>query len=632
MSLPEHPVSQPLGAGNERPTRVRHVVVGTTALTSLLLYLDRFCLGMAIPYVRDELRLTDTQAGWALSIFFLSYSLAQVPSGWLSDRFGGRWMLALYVVGWSVFTAAVGLVAGLTALLAARLLVGAAQAGAYPTAANLVSKWVPFSRRGAASALIAFGGRVGGFIAPVLTAYLIVQFVPRTQSSQLGADDLKDPVLWCAAVLPHTSDPVARDGTGQSPPPAELPSQPPGEPPAESPALRMGRKILQRATPEERQLVEQTAQAAARFQAARRAAARSGADGSAAVAAAGRPPELSAGQRELLRGLLNRAIADPTLAEERDFADLANCEQEALALLRRLRELEPLESERLNRLLLEAVFPESIRKLYVAGWRPVMFVYGGAGLLVALMYWWLVRDHPWAHPGCNAAERALIAHGRPASVPDSEGRSAGGVPLRPLLTDVSMWLMCLVQFTTNLGWAFLPLLLPTYLLEEHHVPIIERGWMASVPLALGMLGMLAGGRITDWAARHLGIRWGRALPVALTRFLAAIAYLLVFLLPLGPWAATLVLALVAIGTDMGSPAVWAFMQDVGGRNVGSILGWGNMWGNFGALVCAPLLLAIQQQGGYSGAFLFCAAAFAVSGLAALGINASVPIEPRPRRA
>lgn len=624
MSLPAPHASYRLGPEHERPTRIRHVVVGTTALTSLLLYLDRFCLGMAIPYVRDELRLTDTQAGWALSIFFLSYSLAQVPSGWLGDRFGGRWMLTLYVVGWSVFTAAVGLVAGLTALLAARLLVGAAQAGAYPTAANLVSKWVPFSRRGAASALIAFGGRVGGFIAPVLTAYLIVQFVPRTQSSQLGADDLKDPVLWCTRVVPRTADAPAPGGTG--PPPSS------SEPATESPALRMGRKILQRATPEERRLVEQTAQAAARSQAARHAAARLGADGSAAVAGAARQPELSPRQREQLRGLLNRAIADPTLADEQDFADLANCEQEALALLPRLRELSPLESERLNRLLLEAVFPESIRKLYVAGWRPVMFVYGGAGLLVALMYWWLVRDHPSAHPGCNAAERALIAHGRPASVPDSEGRSAGGVPLGPLLTDVSMWLMCLVQFTTNLGWAFLPLLLPTYLLEEHHVPIIERGWMASVPLALGMLGMLAGGRLTDWAARRMGIRWGRALPVALTRLLAAIAYLLVFLLPLGPWAATLVLALVAIGTDMGSPAVWAFMQDVGGRNVGSILGWGNMWGNFGALVCAPLLLAIQQQLGYSGAFLFCAAAFAVSGLAALGINASVPIEPRPRRA
>jgi MFS family permease len=596
------------------------VVVGTTALTSLLLYLDRFCLGMAIPYVRDELHLTDTQAGWALSIFFLSYSLAQVPSGYLSDRFGGRLMLALYVVGWSVFTAAVGLVAGLTALLAARLLVGAAQAGAYPTAANLVSKWVPFSRRGAASALIAFGGRVGGFIAPVLTAYLIVQFVPRTQSSQLGADDLKDPVLWCAKVLPPPTDAPTTGSAGDA-----TPARP-------SPAVRIGRKVLQRATAEELQLVEQAAQAAARYQAAQRAAARSGTDGSPAAVASATAPELSPREREMLRGLLNRAIADPTLAAAEDFADLANCEQEALALLPRLQELSPLESERLNRLLLEAVFPESIRKLYVAGWRPVMFVYGGAGLLVALLYWWLVRDHPAAHPGCNAAELALIAHGRPPSVAESEGRSAGGVPLRPLLVDGSMWLMCLVQFTTNLGWAFLPLLLPTFLLEEHHVPIIERGWMASVPLALGMLGMLAGGRITDWAARRLGIRWGRALPVAFTRFLAAIAYLLVFLLPLGPWAATLVLALVAIGTDMGSPAVWAFMQDVGGRNVGSILGWGNMWGNFGALVCAPLLLAIQQQWGYSGAFLFCAAAFAVSGLAALGINAEVPINPPVRRA
>src|SRR5207253_7879080 len=43
-------------------------------------------------------------------------------------------------------------------------------------------------------------------------------------------------------------------------------------------------------------------------------------------------------------------------------------------------------------------------------------------------------------------------------------------------------------------------------------------------------------------------------------------------------------ALVAVATDMGIASTWAFAQDVGGRHVGSILGYGNMWGNFGAAV------------------------------------------------
>ena len=46
--------------------------------------------------------------------------------------------------------------------------------------------------------------------------------------------------------------------------------------------------------------------------------------------------------------------------------------------------------------------------------------------------------------------------------------------------------------------------------------------------------------------------------------------------------AVVLFSIVAFGTDFGGPSIWAFTQDVGGRHVGSVLGWGNMWGNLGA--------------------------------------------------
>jgi hypothetical protein len=72
------------------------------------------------------------------------------------------------------------------------------------------------------------------------------------------------------------------------------------------------------------------------------------------------------------------------------------------------------------------------------------------------------------------------------------------------------------------------------------------------------------------------------------------------------------------------------MQDVGGRYVGSVLGWGNMWGAVGAAV-SPLVLEalIYRAGlGWDVAFLTCAGAFLLSGLAALGVDARVPVIPR----
>ena len=162
-----------------RPTGVRHLIVLLLTLMSVLLYLDRFCVSFAGDYIKEDLGLSQTQMSLLLGpFFFLFYALAQVPSGWLSDRFGARVMLSVYVVAWSLFTAQMGLVAGFVMLLVARLMCGITQAGAYPTAGGVISRWIPLSKRATASAWVGLGGRMGGAMAPVLTAFLMIVFVP----------------------------------------------------------------------------------------------------------------------------------------------------------------------------------------------------------------------------------------------------------------------------------------------------------------------------------------------------------------------------------------------------------------------------------------------------------------------
>ena len=141
----------------------------------------------------------------------------------------------------------------------------------------------------------------------------------------------------------------------------------------------------------------------------------------------------------------------------------------------------------------------------------------------------------------------------------------------------------------------------------------------------GWVGMLAGGPATDFLIGRWGLRWGRAWPIALSRFLAMGAYIVCLFSP-SPWLAVAMFSIVAFGTDFGSPAVWAYCQDVGGRHVASILGWGNMWGNFGAAI-GPLTLpwVLGTSEDWNMAFVAFAAAFFLSGIAALGINAARPI-------
>lgn len=159
---------------DSQPTRVRYLVVGLCMAMSVLLYLDRFALSPATDAILRELALSKEQLGRALFTFFFAYALAQVPAGWLSDTLGARATLALYVVAWSLATMALGLVQGLVGIALVRLLLGITQAGAYPAAASLLKRWIPYAGRGRANTSVSMGGRAGALLAFFCTPILMV--------------------------------------------------------------------------------------------------------------------------------------------------------------------------------------------------------------------------------------------------------------------------------------------------------------------------------------------------------------------------------------------------------------------------------------------------------------------------
>jgi ACS family glucarate transporter-like MFS transporter len=154
-------------------TRVRFAVVGLCVLMSMLLYLSRFAITPATKAIEADLSLTHTEFGEAVGAFFLAYALMQIPSGWITDTFGARWMLALYVVSWSLATIGLGWAQGLTTIWAMRLILGIMQAGAYPTAAGLLKRWIPYTERGLSNSIVSMGGRCGLLISLVMTPLLM---------------------------------------------------------------------------------------------------------------------------------------------------------------------------------------------------------------------------------------------------------------------------------------------------------------------------------------------------------------------------------------------------------------------------------------------------------------------------
>ena len=598
-------------------------------LMAFLLYLDRFCVSFAADYIREDLDLSQAQMGWFLSAFFWSYALAQVPSGWLSDRYGARIMLVIYILSWSFFNGMIGAVYSLALLISMRLLCGLGQAGAYPTSASIVSKWVPFSGRGKASAMIALGGRFGGAFAPLLTGLLIVMFVPLSVDTGLKDENILHGPRLCALLTPVESNEKTEKLTKPSPAGNHIRSLLPKEIQsllAESAGQfrNLERQIVQREEEKEaakgnsQKLENQLQQLKEQLQNLR----------------------LSPDVQEQLVQTLNQLLPRDDLYSEAEFKSL-KLNAEAVAYLKQIKDgesLDEINQRRFNRFLLEAVFRGEIGKLYLKGWRPVMYVFGFAGLFVAGVFWFVFRNRPEEHPWSNAAEHAVIASGRPPGAPSPHGKP-GKIPLKPLLKSRSMWLDCFVQVGTNVGWVFLVTWLPRYLLEVHNVPILQRGLMAMIPLLAGIVSMFFGGLLTDYLAAKIGLLWGRRLPIMATRFSAAGAYAFCLWFSTfptdswlnSPWMFTAAFSLVALSTDMGTAASWAFKQDVGGRYVGSILGWGNMWGNLGA-ACSPLIYnAVLGEtpllADWNTMFLVCMGAFIFAGFCGLGIDATIPIAP-----
>ena len=86
------------------------------------------------------------------------------------------------------------------------------------------------------------------------------------------------------------------------------------------------------------------------------------------------------------------------------------------------------------------------------------------------------------------------------------------------------------------------------------------------------------------------------------------------------------MAVIALSVDFSVPSMWAFTQDVGGPYVGVVLGFGNMFGNFGAAVSPILLAKIQESYGWDAMFQLCGVMFLLAAVAAYFVDASKPIQ------
>jgi ACS family glucarate transporter-like MFS transporter len=190
------PVLDPAAAPQTTGSRKRFGVRRMAFWLAVVTYLDRVCIAIAAPFIMADLGLSLVEMGFVFSAFTLSYSLFEIPSGWLGDRLGPRRVLTRIVLWWSAFTMLTGAAQGLRSLVVIRFLFGAGEAGAFPNAVRSFATWFPVRERGMANGVLFFGSRLGGALTAPLALVLVRTWGWRMAFVAFGAIGVVWAVLW----------------------------------------------------------------------------------------------------------------------------------------------------------------------------------------------------------------------------------------------------------------------------------------------------------------------------------------------------------------------------------------------------------------------------------------------------
>ena len=142
----------------------------------LINYIDRIGLSVAAPQIQELFKLTPVEMGLLFSAFAWSYSLMQIPVGMVIDRFGpttvGRWGAFL----WGLAATITAFSSGFAGIFIARLILGVAEAPAFPVSAKATGYWFPRNERGMATAIFDAAAKFSNVIGVPLLALTIVTF------------------------------------------------------------------------------------------------------------------------------------------------------------------------------------------------------------------------------------------------------------------------------------------------------------------------------------------------------------------------------------------------------------------------------------------------------------------------
>lgn len=274
-----------------------------------------------------------------------------------------------------------------------------------------------------------------------------------------------------------------------------------------------------------------------------------------------------------------------------------------------------------------AIAPPIATALMVTfGWPAMFIIIGGVGFLT-VVGWTVLYREPGRHRSVSAEELAYIRAGHTASqagVPLLSAAEWGGLFRHP-----SIWIMIVGGFCLQYTFWFYISWLPTYLERAQHFTISRAGYLSALPFIAGAIGVLTGGRLSDWlVARRVPSFLARRAVVATGALLTALS-MVATVFSSSPTEAVMLLTFGMFSYSISSGCYWTLATDVvtTGRcvaSVGSIQNFGGFLGGAFAPIATGVI--VDRLGGFDVAILVAAALALVSAtLYGFVLNHRIPL-------
>ncbi|GAA3525819.1 MFS transporter [Amycolatopsis ultiminotia] len=163
-------------AGVDRKSTYRTIalrVMPLLVICYVVSFIDRTNIGIAQQGLERDLGFGSAVYGLGVTLFFVGFILFEVPSNALLARIGARKTLVRIMASWGVVTIVTMFVRDDTTFYLARFLLGVAEAGFFPGALYLLSRWFPSARRTRMTAIFFIGVPVSGVLGSLVSGWVM---------------------------------------------------------------------------------------------------------------------------------------------------------------------------------------------------------------------------------------------------------------------------------------------------------------------------------------------------------------------------------------------------------------------------------------------------------------------------